>query len=364
MNKTTKFFLLFSLGAMMIACNSPKNNTQKNKHDVKNVILMIGDGMGLADVSAAMTVSEIPLNIMRCTVTGLQMTSSADNYITDSGAAGTALATGQKTMNGAIGTDINGNVLTSILEIAEDNGLSTGLVATSAITNATPAAFIAHQPSRYNYEGIAKDFLKTDIDVFIGGGLINFTRRKDNINLLDSLRTRGYEIDTTLAMILRSNATKLAGFTAPGDNPFRLKGRDDMLPKSTAKAIDILKNNKKGFFLMIEGSQIDWAGHSNIADTLIDEVLDFDKAVGTAIDFAEKDGHTLVVVTADHETGGVTITGGNREGHKVTLAFSTGGHTPVLIPVYVYGPGAERFTGIYDNTDIFRKIVDELGLEK
>jgi len=363
MNKITKFFLLFTLSAMMIACNTVKSTTQKNKHDVKNVILMIGDGMGLANVSAAMIVSETPLNILRCTVTGLQMTSSADNYITDSGAAGTALATGHKTRNGAIGVDTAGNNLKSILEIAEGNGLATGLVATSSITNATPAAFIAHQLSRYNYEGIAKDFLKTDIDVFIGGGLNNFARRKDNINLLDSLRARGYEIDTTLAMILQSNATKLAGFTAPNDNPFRLKGRDDMLPESSAKAIDILKNNKKGFFLMIEGSQIDWAGHSNIADTLIDETLDFDKAVGTAIDFAEKDGHTLVVVTADHETGGVTITGGNREEHKVTLAFSTGGHTPVLIPVYVYGPGAEKFTGIYDNTDIFKKIATALGLE-
>ncbi len=363
MNKTTKSFIFLSIIALLMACNTVKSTSQKHANDIKNVILMIGDGMGIADVSAAMAVSATPLNILRCTVTGLQTTSSADNYITDSGAAGTALATGHKTNNGRIGMDADGNAVRSILEIAEQNGLATGLVATSAVTNATPAAFIAHQPSRYNYEGIAKDFLKTDIDVFIGGGLDNFVHRKDNLNLIDSLKSRGYEIDTTLGMIMQSKASKLAGFTAPMDNPFRLNGRGDMLPGASAKAIDILKNNKKGFFLMIEGSQIDWAGHSNLADTLIDETIDFDKAVGAALDFAEKDGHTLVVVTADHETGGVTITGGNPADHKVALAFSTKGHTPVLIPVYVYGPGAEEFTGIYDNTDIFRKIASALRLE-
>ncbi|HKK42943.1 MAG TPA: alkaline phosphatase [Bacteroidales bacterium] len=364
MNKLLKSFVFIILTALLIACNSVMSSSQKSGPDIKNVILMIGDGMGIADVSAAMAVSETPLNILRCTVTGLQTTSSADNYITDSGAAGTALATGHKTNNGRIGMDPDGNPVKSILEIAVDHGLSAGLVATSAITNATPAAFIAHQPSRYNYEGIARDFLRTNIDVFIGGGLDNFVRRKDNINLLDSLRSKGYEIDTTMSMIMQSQASRLAGFTAPMDNPFRLKGRGDMLPEASAKAIEILKNNKKGFFLMIEGSQIDWAGHSNIADTLIDETLDFDRAVGKALDFAEKDGHTLVVVTADHETGGVTITNGNPAEHKVTLAFSSKGHTPVLIPVYVFGPGAEKFTGIYDNTDIFRKIDEALGLER
>jgi alkaline phosphatase len=260
--------------------------------------------------------------------------------------------------------DTQGNHVRSILEIAEENGLATGLVSTSSITHATPASFIAHQSSRGSYEDIAMDFLKTDIDVFIGGGYDHFAKRKDKLNLTDSLKLRGYEVDTTLDKILRSTSLKLSGFTAPVHNPYRLKGRGDMLPQSSAKAIEILNKNKKGFFLMIEGSEIDFAGHANAADTLIDETLDFDKAVGAVLDFAKRDGHTLVVITADHETGGVTITGGDRQLHKVNLSFSTKDHTAVMVPVYAYGPGSQRFAGIYENTAIFQKMLESFGFRK
>jgi alkaline phosphatase len=147
-------------------------------------------------------------------------------------------------------------------------------------------------------------------------------------------------------------------------NPYRLNGRGDMLPSSTLKAIGVLDKCKAGFFLMIEGSEIDWAAHSNDADILIDETLDFDKAVGIALDFARIDGQTLVIVTADHETGGVSISGGDMNNHKVTLSFSTTGHTGNMVPVYSYGQGAEKFKGIYENTDIFRKIVEAFGFEE
>jgi len=357
MKKLSILFLLIIIGLSFTSCASSGKLVKNENPEIRNIIFMIGDGMGLPDVYAAMTVSETPLNIERCNSIGLQKTFSADNYITDSGAAGTALATGIKTKNGAIGVDTAGNPVKSILEIAEDNGLSTGLVSTSSVTHATPASFIAHQASRGSYEDIALDFLKTDIDVFIGGGYDHFAKRKDKLNLLDSLRSKGYEIDTTLAMILASGSPKIAGFTAPVHNPYRLKGRGDMLPASTSKAIEILKENKNGFFLMIEGSQIDWAAHANLEDETIDETLDFDKAVGLALDFAKTDGHTLVIVTADHETGGVTITGGNREKNQAKLSFSTKDHTAVMVPVYAFGPGAEKFTGIYDNTDIFKKIL-------
>jgi alkaline phosphatase len=210
-------------------------------------------------------------------------------------------------------------------------------------------------------ENIAADFLKTDIDVFIGGGINYFAKRKDKLNLFDSLRFRGYEVDTTMEMILKSTSLKIAGLTAPGNNPYRLKSRGNMLPDASAKAIEILNQHHKGFFLMIEGSEIDGAGHANAADTLIDETIDFDKAIGIALDFAKNDGHTLVVVTADHETGGVTITGGDKQAHNVKLSFSTKGHTAVMVPVYVYGPGAEKFIGIYENTDIFQKIIAAFG---
>lgn len=364
MKKISTFFLLIIFGVSLTSCFSSRKLVNTGNHDIRNVILMIGDGMGIPDVYAAMTVSDKPLNIERCNITGLQKTFSSDNYITDSAAAGTALATGNKTKNGVIGIDSQGNRLKSILEIAEENGRATGLVSTSSITHATPASFIAHQSGRGSYEDIAMDFLKTDIDVFIGGGYDHFAKREDKLNLIDSLKFRGYEVDTSMSMVLRSSSRKLAGLTAPVQNPYRLKGRGDMLPLASGKAIEILSKSKKGFFLMIEGSQIDWAGHANVADTLVDETLDFDKAVGVALDFAKNDGHTLVVITADHETGGVTIVGGDRAAHAVKLNFSTKDHTAVMVPVYAYGPGSEKFSGIYDNTDIFKKILSAFSFGK
>jgi len=361
MKKRYSLLIPITLVMSLASCLPVNKSSNTINPEIKNVILMIGDGMGLPDVYAAMTVSDSSLNIERCNSVGLIKTFSSDNYITDSGAAGTALATGVKTINGTIGMDSLGHPVKSVLEIAENHGLSTGLVSTSSVTHATPASFIAHQASRGSYEDIAADFLKTDIDVFIGGGIDHFARREDKINLLDSLRNRGYEVDTTLEAVLKSSALKLAGLTAAVHNPYRLSGRGNMLPASTGKAIDILKNNKKGFFLMIEGSQIDWAAHANFAEGVVDETLDFDKAAGVALDFAEKDGHTLVIITADHETGGVTLTDGDRRAHKVTLSFSTKDHTAVMVPVYAYGPGSEKFTGIYDNTEIFKKIAAAFG---
>jgi alkaline phosphatase len=363
MNKLLKIFGLFILAILFVSCYSTKKAVIGKNREIKNVILMIGDGMGLPDVYAAMTVSDSPLNIEQCTNIGLQKTFSDDNYITDSGAAGTALATGHKTKNGSIGVDSKGNPVKSILKIAKEHGLATGLVSTSSITHATPASFVANQSNRGSYEDIAADFLKTDIDIFIGGGIDHFAKRKDKHSLLDSLKLRGYEVDTTLSSVLGSSALKLAGLTAHVHNPYRLKGRGDMLPLSSRKAISILKNNHRGFFLMIEGSEIDWAGHANAADTLVDETLDFDRAVGVALDFAKKDGHTLVIITADHETGGVTITDGDRTTHRVKLNFSLKDHTAVMVPVYAYGPGSEKFRGIYDNTGIFKKIMEAFRFE-
>jgi alkaline phosphatase len=363
MTNLPRYILTVFLLSFLALCYSCEKTGDNRDPEIRNVIFMIGDGMGVADVYAAMTVSDKPLNILRCPVSGLQTTYSADSYITDSGAAGTALASGIKTRNGAIGVDSQGIRVKSILEIAEDYGLATGLVSTSAVTHATPASFIAHQVSRGSYEDIASDFLKTDIDVFIGGGYDHFAKRNDKLNLIDSLRIRGYEVDTTISSILNSTSLKLAGFTAHLQNPYRLNGRGNMLPSSSGKAIEILSKNPKGFFLMIEGSEIDWAGHANYADTLIDETLDFDLAVGVALDFAKIDGHTLVVITADHETGGVTINGGDIVAHTVNLSFSTTGHTAVMVPLYAYGPGSEKFAGIYDNTDIFKKILNSYGFD-
>ena len=352
------FLLSVSISLIIIFSFKPSSGTKVNDSEVRNIIFLIGDGMGISAVYAAMTASPEKLNFERCRFAGFQKTFSLTDYITDSAAAGTALSSGKKTKNGTLGMDAMGNKFKSILEVAEEKGLATGMVSTSSVTHATPAAFIAHVAGRDSYEDIAFQFLGTDIDVFIGGGIDHFFHRKDGLNLYDSLKLRGYEVDTTLESILSSKSSKLSGLTASIHNPYRMDGRGDMLPLSVKKSIDILSKNPKGFFLMIEGSQIDWAAHGNDAARLIDETLDFDKALGVALDFAQKDGHTLVVVTADHETGGVCITGGETGKYKAELQFSTTNHTGVMVPIFAFGPGSEKFTGILDNTEFYGKFLE------
>jgi alkaline phosphatase len=360
-----KAFVLFSrylvitisilVGIPGIAQQKNVNHPRSSKP--KNIILLIGDGMGLAQIYAGFTVNHGQLNLLRFKNIGFSKTNSATNYITDSGAGGTALATGYKTYNGAIGVDKDTIPRRSILEYANMKGLSTGLVSTSAITHATPASFIAHNKKRDDYEGIATDFLKTDIDVFIGGGRKNFSDRSDNRNLLNELRAKNYQVIFSMDSIKDTKQGKLAGLTASESNLSIIEGRGDMLPEATKTAMNILSNNKKGFFLMVEGSQIDWGAHDNNADFVTSEVIDFDKAIGNALEFAQTDGNTLVIVTADHETGGMTIVDGNYDAGTITAGFSTTNHTGIMVPVFAYGPGAEMFQGMQENTAIFDKMM-------
>ncbi len=317
--------------------------------------------MGLAQIYAGMTANGGHLNIERLPFTGLIKTYSASDYITDSGAGATAFSAGVKTYNTAIGVGTDSLPRITILEIAGQQGLSTGLIATSSITHATPAAFAAHEINRENYEEIAADFLNSGIDLFIGGGRDNFEKRHDGINLTDSLRAKGFSIAYDTNELKQIHSLKLAALLAGEHLPPREQGRMNMLPLSVSKALELLSSNKKGFFLMVEGSQIDWAGHDNDAGNLVSEMIDFDKAIGRALDFAAENGNTLVVVTADHETGGVALTGGDFGKKRVDLVFSTKGHTGIMVPVFAYGPGAGKFTGIFENTGIFTKMSDAFG---
>jgi len=321
----------------------------------KNIILLIGDGMGVSQVFAGLTANKGHLFLENFKYIGFSKTQSADAYITDSAAGGTALSAGVKTYNGAIGVDVNKNPVKTILEEASENGLATGLVSTSSITHATPASFIAHQAGRGSYEDIAADFLKTDIDVFIGGGLDHFTKRADGRNLVDELQKKGYKVETEMDKIKKVKEGKLAGLTAVVHNG-RMSERGDMLPVATETAINILSKDKEGFFLMIEGSQIDWGGHAGSTIYVVEDMLDFDQVIGQALEFAAKDKKTLVIVTADHETGGMALTGGSMKDGIVQAAFPTGDHTSVMVPVFSYGPGADEFIGIMDNTDIHSKM--------
>jgi alkaline phosphatase len=339
-----------------------KTFTQKFKaKKPKKVIMMIGDGMGVAHIYAGYTANCGHLFLDNFKHIGFSKTQSASNYITDSAAGGTALSSGQKTYNGAIGVNTDTVAIKSVLELAESKGLSTGLVSTSAITHATPASYIAHQGSRGSYEDIAADFMKTDIDVFIGGGYKHFAQRKDQRDLTKELQQKGYQVLRNMDDIAKVKTGKLAGLTADEHNEVYPKRKMD-LPLSTQTALNLLDQNKKGFFIMIEGSQIDWGAHQNNTIYIVNEMLDFDRSIGKALEFAAKDGETLIIVTADHETGGFALVGGDMKTGMVKGAFSTGDHTAVMVPVFAYGPGAENFTGIMENTDIPKKIMELLGL--
>lgn len=312
--------------------------------------------MGVAQVYAGIVANKGHLNIERSQFIGFHKNQASNDFVTDSGAGATAFSIGQKTFNGAIGVDSLKKPMPTILEIAEKNGLATGLLATCSITHATPASFIAHQPSREMKEEIASDFLKTDIDVFIGGGRNHFNKRKDGKNLMEDLKAKNYQIANNIEEVEKINSGKLAGFLADEEQVKISEGRGDQLLKSTKVALNILKQNKKGFFMMAEGSQIDWGGHANDTQYIINEMLDFDKVIGEAFDFADKDGNTLVIITADHETGGFALIDADNEGH-VQGQFTTKNHTGVMIPVYAYGVGAAEYSGIYFNYDIFNKML-------
>lgn len=338
---------------------APAPAVQLEKHP-KNVILMIGDGMGITQITAGMYSNGNRLNLEEFPIVGLHKPYSSSNLITDSAAGATAFASGVKTYNGAIGVAPDTSSVPTILEEAEAQGYATGLIATSTIVHATPAAFIAHTSSRNNMEDIAEYFLKTEIDLFIGGGKKYFTERKDGRDLLAELTTKGYyasdysqEAATELVM---DPARNLAFLTDRVDPKSQKRGRDFLRPAAMASTYFLKKRGgDKGFFLMIEGAQIDWGGHANSSSYIISEMIDFDDTIGAVLDFAKEDGETLVIVTADHETGGFAINPGSTM-EKIKAGFTTEYHTGTLIPVFAYGPGSSLFSGIYENTEIYHKM--------
>ncbi len=336
------------------------------KKKPKNVILLIGDGMGLSQVSYAIVNANERMNFERFKQLGMSKTASSNHKITDSAAGATALSTGKKTYNGAIAVDDNKQSLPTILELAEKKGMATGMIATCAITHATPASFIAHRESRELYEDIALDFLNTEIDLFIGGGLDHFNKRKDNKDLVQALKDREYNVITNVNDLYSYNSPKkLAALIAPKHLTTMTDGRGNYLEKATELGINILSKDPDGFFLMVEGSQIDWGGHANDAEYIRTEVMDFDRAIKVALDFAEKDGNTLVIVTADHETGGLALSGNeeDKSQNKIEPKFTTKNHTGVMVPVYSYGPGSEKLEGIFENTFIFNVMKESLRIK-
>lgn len=370
-----KYISFLVLLLFINACTTKKATSN---YDVKplqenkpmNIILLIGDGMGLSQVSSSYFSKETEPNFSRFPVIGLIKTSSASHLITDSASGATAFSAGEKTYNGAIGVNMDTIPVKNIVEYLSENEYATGLISTSSITHATPASFFAHVKSRGLAEEIASELPNSGIDFFAGGGIKYFFHRQDDKSLYNEFEQNGFTIDTLNLHESQSlSKNEKYGFLLGKDAmPKMSEGREDFLLDATKLALQYLDNNetkgKNGFFLMVEGSQIDWGGHANDADYIKKEVLDFDKVIGHALDFAKADGNTLVVVTADHETGGFTLASDDGNYNKIKGSFSTGGHSATLIPVFAYGSGEENFSGIYENTEIFTKIMALVNAKK
>jgi len=342
---------------------------------VRNIIFCIGDGMGLGQIALARMKAAGPggtLYMERMPVIGFCRTHSANALVTDSAAAGTALASGVKTNNGMLGITADLTRYQTILEAAKAKGMATGLVVTSAITHATPAAFAFHVRSRQMQDKIAEQLIANKVNILFGGGEEYFlpessskSRRNDQKDLIEQAKEAGYLYIRTAKELRNVRHSHILGLFQLG--PLTTVAPEPTLAELTAKAIDILNHEgkghkKQGFFLMVEGSQIDWACHDNDAARAVRQTLLFDQAVKAAVDFARKDKHTLVVVTADHETGGLTIIGGNLKGDDLDVNWSTGGHSAMPVPVYAFGPKAEVFAGTYDNTEVPKKFARLLGI--
>ena len=327
-----------------------------------NVILMIGDGMGLTQITAGMYANGNEIAFERMPVVGLHKSYSSDNLVTDSAAGATAFSCGEKTYNGAVGVRPDRSPCPTLLELAERQGRPTGLVATSTIVHATPAAFYAHVPQRKQYERIAEHLAGSGVDYFIGGGQKFFAdRKRDKRDLLDEMRAGGRQLGSYFDGPFADQQLPLIGaygYFSALEDPLPVSGGRDYLLEATTAGLDFLTardSTAVGVFMMVEGSQIDWGGHANNSAYIISEVIEFSETVNAVLDFAEADGNTLVVVTADHETGGYAINNGSTP-DSIVGEFTSDYHTADLIPVFAYGPGAEAFAGIYENTAIYDKL--------
>ena len=333
----------------------------------KNIILLIGDGMALAQVTADVYWKGVGKSVFELfPYVGFHKSYSSNNLVTDSAAGATAFACGEKTTNGAISVVPPGNTpCKTILEDLDQRGYATGIVVACTATHATPACFIAHSELRAFTEDIAFGYLQTAIDCFVGGGEALFNQRPDKRNLDDSLRQRGYVIKrgTTMKGLPLDGSAPFMLFTADREPPTASAGRNYLAPATRTVCDYLTKRSKQGFFLMVEGSQIDWACHANDRNWLKAEMLDFDATVRAALQFAASNGETLVLVTGDHECGGLALTESSSR-QQFQPVFAARLHTAALVPVFAYGPQAATFSGIYENTAIYGKMRAALGLDR
>jgi len=326
---------------------------------VKNVILLIGDGMGLAQIQAALTANHGNLNLAGIRHIGFSLTKAANSGNTDSAAGATAIANGEKSNNRYVGADSLGKPLTNIPDTLIGFGIKSAIISSGDITDATPAAFYAHQPERNWSDKIARDFLNSKAEILIGPNRKSFLENTDK-ELMAKIKGRGYEYLPDLKSLEQAKPGKKLVLVADSVTRPILKGRGDMLKTALEQTIRLLSADKKGFFIMAEGAQVDYGGHDNNLPYIVTELMDLDRTVGAAMKYADQDGQTLVIVTADHETGGLSLLAADQKKGKILGNFSTNDHTNIMVPVFAYGPQAELFTGMYQNKEIFHKIIQLL----
>ena len=358
------------------------------KNKAKNIILLISDGMSLTQVSSYRLLKGGPnerIAVDTFPVSGIVLTHSKDAIVTDSASSATAFSTGKKTNNGALGLDQDNQILENFTEKIDKYGYVSSLISTSEITHATPAAYASHVDLRWKTDEISLQMMDSDVMTILGGGRHFFIpeemggKRSDEVNLLEEIESSHTILTNKSDMdsFDHSNKGKVVGLFADEalrdaetpDNHSLEPTSSEMLEFALKRSEQFTSNGCKGFFVMVEGSQVDWAGHANNLDYLKREMQDFDEAVKTALDFAKSNQETLVIATADHETGGLLIepaTPTNYTSPEVKFSFNTGigygSHTGVPVPVYAYGPGSENFTGTLDNTDIYYAMVEALDL--
>jgi alkaline phosphatase len=369
-----KYLLLFSV-AILSSCqdgtvveesvligaetNAAETLEQNPNLKAKNIILFIGDGMGPNQVALArfsVGGANHRLSFENFPVTGIVLNHSAQNLYTDSAASATTWAAGVKTKNGYLSVDSDNKFLPTIPELLSTKGYLTGLVATSSITHATPAAFYAHINSRSKHKKIAEMLVESDIAIALGGGSEFFKMPLSNeaIHIINN----GDSLDENNLI----EYSRVLGLFGEDGLDRRLSPPTQL--KMTETALDFLDSktlNCPGFFLMSEGSQIDWAGHDNNVKYMLAEFADFDDSIAAAIEFAKQDKETLILVTADHATGGLVLQ--KPRGSSIRAQWTTTSHDLSSINIYAYGPGAEKFSGVMDNTEIFDRMLQALDYE-
>ncbi len=335
----------------------------------RNVVLMIGDGVGLGHLSTVSTVLNGPgggLAVESAPVTGLVRTWASNDLVTGSAASASAMATGIKTRRKTISKNEDGSDNRTLIEAAAARGLSTGMVTTSGLVDATPAAFLSHSSNRYDFRSILEQILQSDAEVLIGGDYTHHGKAKkqadyiDMINNVESDQTAGKTVVRSGEGLWASSGPVVALFPP---RPGFVYAHGPLLTDTAEHALGVLNSNPAGFLLLLECEETDEGAHVNDLDRVVAGMVELDQATRRVLEFAHMNGDTLVIVTADHDTGGVAILDGPFDDATATVGWVSDNHIGSWVPLFAFGPGAARFNGVMDNTDIGLRIADLLGLE-